>query len=189
MWWALLTIWAGDYADKVAGTAGSDASSVQSVAFAAADGPVDADGSMAWQVGDEPDAQSDAYDDLKKRSTEMLASLSDARRHEVRCAMFAGLIMNEVGRRASRENYGLTATRAEMLADRLSALLIAERGWSAADVRAVYNADFEAFASVFYADGANPAPGEETFATAVGKCQPIYSTIDVLGNATVFSPG
>lgn len=179
MWWALLAMWGTGYAHQSNVSAGANMISVQSVAA------IDA---IETDAGAEPDAQPDADDVLKKRSPEMLATLSGLRREEVRCAMLAGLIMYEFKRGASTKSYGLTEAKTDILLEQLSAKLVAKQGWSAVEVRAVYNADFERFSAGMYAEDPNAPSPEQAFAAAVGRCQPLYASIDVAGKTAGISP-
>ncbi|HMO77563.1 MAG TPA: hypothetical protein PKD99_15965 [Sphingopyxis sp.] len=114
----------------------------------------------------------------------LLGTLSDVRRAEVRCAVLAGTLVQEVARGAATDAHGLTAEKADTLAGRLAEAIMAETGWSGEEMRAVYGADFEAYSAVALEDDASA-----DFERAIAGCRPLYDGIDVSGEGDGAVPG
>lgn len=112
----------------------------------------------------------------------LLSALSEPRRDEVRCAVIANLVVHEVGRGLRKDAQGLTGEHAETLAGRLAETLAAEMGWTDEEVRAVYKADFEAFAHA-NRDNRGDAAADAAFVTDIAPCRPLYDSIDLSGKA------
>lgn len=110
-----------------------------------------------------------------------LASLSEARRGEVRCAMLAGLVVSEAERDAPGKDYGLTGEQAETLAGRLAETIMFETGWSQEDVRALYRQDFEDFAAASLASDPPAEDPATALDRAIGACRPLYDSMDLSG--------
>lgn len=117
---------------------------------------------------------------LKREAPGWLDLLPATRRGEVRCAMLASLVVNEVERGVSTQSYGLTRAKAETLAGRLAEAIMAENAHDADGVRAIYNADFEGFAARRLEMG--DAEANALFAAEMAQCQPLYASIDVSGD-------
>ncbi|MBL0914280.1 MAG: hypothetical protein IBJ13_01805 [Sphingopyxis sp.] len=117
---------------------------------------------------------------LKREAPGWLDLLPATRRGEVRCAMLASLVVNEVERGVSTQSYGLTRAKAETLAGRLAEAIMAENAHDADGVRAIYNADFEGFAAQRLEMG--DAEANALFAAEMAQCQPLYASIDVSGD-------
>lgn len=105
----------------------------------------------------------------------LLASLPEERRDETRCTMLASLIVHEIGRHPSTKNYGLTAAKAETLAGLLAEAIMAETGWDAATVRAVFKQDYEEFTFAMLGDGQDEKTAQATLDSAMTGCQPFFA--------------
>ena len=110
-----------------------------------------------------------------------LAALSEPRRREVRCAMLASAVMYDVGRGVSKNDYGLSDAKAEVLAGRLAEAIMQETGMGAAEVKAVYKQDFEAYTFATLGGGQNRKTAQKTLDVAMKGCAPLYDSIDVSG--------
>lgn len=139
------------------------AQTVDAMASAAGDAAVDAA---------EPDAAVHDGDAL-------LASLSEPRRGEIRCATIASALMYDVGRGVSDKSHGLTAADAETLAGRLAEAIMAETGMSEAEVRAAYKADFEEFTFGMLGEGQDEKAALAAVEAGVAQCRPLYDSIDL----------
>lgn len=148
------------------------------------------EGAMKADSGDAPGAQDTDTDvtaadetyaaTLKREAPGWLELLPAARRGEVRCAMLASLVVNEVERGVSTQSYGLTRAKAETLSGRLAEAIMAENAHDADGVRAIYNADFEGFAARRLEMG--DAEANALFAAEMAQCQPLYASIDLSGD-------
>jgi hypothetical protein len=149
----------------------------------AADSPaagVDESAGGAWDAAAADDA---AIEDVPPApeidGAPILASLSEPRRREIRCATIASAIMYDVGRGVSDKSYGLTGEGADTLAGRLAEVIMTETGMGEAEVRAAYKADFEAFTFGLLGEGQDEKTALAAVEAGIAQCRTLYDSIDL----------